>query len=226
MGGALGSTIGTVAFFSALQAGGVVLTAPVLATNILWSAVIAAVFLKERLSARMVAGIFVAMLGVALLGLGRAGSSGSTQAQLTAIPLALITTLSWSASANCSRYALTRGVDKYLAIALSQTFGIALLISILFVLGRGALLWTTPMSAVGVLLLAGLLSAAAIICDAHALSLTTVASALTISLGTNPILSTILAVLFLHEELRPLMAIGTLLTLAGVVYVQWVKERN
>ncbi len=224
LGGLLGSTIGTLTFFFALKVGGVVLTAPVLATNILWSALIAALFLKERLNRWMVAGMVVAVVGVALLGYSRSQGSAVAPEALAAIPLALVTTLGWASSANCTRYALTRGVDKYLAIALSQTFGVAMLIVVLFALGRGALLWTTPLDAIGLVLLAGILSAAALICDAHALSLTTVASALTISLGTNPILSIGLAVLFLGEELKTLMAVGAVLTLAGVLFVQLSKD--
>jgi drug/metabolite transporter (DMT)-like permease len=226
LGGALGSAIGTVLFFLALQVGGVVLTAPVLATNILWSAIIAAVFLGERLNAHMLAGIVVAVLGVALLGLGRAGGAQVVPEALAAIPLALVTAMSWATAANCTRYALTRGVDKYPAIALSQTFGVVVLIVFLFVTGRGDRLWTTAVDTIGVLLLAGILSAIALICDAHALSLTTVASALTISVGTNPVISTVLAALFLGEELKPLMALGTLLTVAGVVYVQLTKVKS
>ncbi|MGH2592831.1 MAG: DMT family transporter, partial [Anaerolineae bacterium] len=222
LGGAVGTSIGTVAFFYALQAGGVVLTVPVLATNILWSAIIAALFLKERLTAQMVVGIVAAVSGVALLGYGRSAGNEVLPGALAAIPLALVTALSWATAANCTRYALTRGVDKYLAIALSQTCGLVLLVGILFAVGRGALLWTTALSAIGLFLLAGLLSAVALICDTHALSLTTVASVLTIS-GTNPVISTILAVVFLGEDLRPLMAIGTFLTVVGVLYVQLSK---
>jgi O-acetylserine/cysteine efflux transporter len=225
LGGALSTTIGTVFFFFALQVGGVALTAPVLATNILWSAIIAALLLKERLNARMMAGIVVAVLGVALLGIGRSTGSSILPEALSAIPLALVTAMSWAASVNCTRYALTRGVDKYLAIALSQTFGIVLLTGIVFVLGRGALLWTTALATIGVLLLAGVLSAVALIFDAHALSLTTVASVLTIS-GANPVISTILAALFLDEQLTLLMAVGTILTVVGVIIVQLSKEQT
>lgn len=225
LGGTLSSTLGTVTFFYALQVGGVVMTVPVLATNILWSALIAALFLKERLNARMTAGIVVAVAGVALLGYGRSQGSEIVPGALAAIPLALITAMSWATGANCTRYALVRGVDKYLSIAVSQTSGMLLLVALLFAAGQGALLWTTALDAIGVLLLAGVLSAIALICDAHALSLTTVASALTIS-GTNPVISTILAVLFLGEQLKPLMALGTVLTVAGVIYVQLTKVKS
>lgn len=225
LGGALSTTIGTVFFFFALQIGGVVLTAPVLATNILWSTIIAALFLKESLNTRMITGVVVAVLGVALLGIGRTTGSAIVPEELSAIPLALITAMSWAVSVNCTRYALVRGVDKYLAISVSQTFGILLLIGVAFIMGRGPLLWTTAFGTIGVLLLAGILSASALIFDAQALSLTTVASVLTIG-GLNPVISTILAALFLGEELRLLMAVGTVMTVVGVIIVQLSKEQT
>jgi len=225
LGGTLGTSVGSLAFFYALQVGGVVLTVPVVATYVLWSALIAVLFLKERLNARMVIGIIIAVSGVALLGYGRSAGNPVTSEALAAIPLALVTAIGWAASANCTRYALTRGVDKYLAIALAQTCGLAVLIAGLFASGHGAVLWTTSLGAIGLFLLAGILAAVALICDTHALSLTTVASALTIS-GTNPVLSAILAVLFLNEEIKPLMAAGIVLTVVGVLFAQLSKEQN
>ena len=74
LGGTLTTVIGTVGYFFALREGGVVLAQPVLATNILWSALVAAVFLKEPLALRMTAGILAAVLGVAVLAYGRSAT--------------------------------------------------------------------------------------------------------------------------------------------------------
>ncbi len=224
LGGTAGTAIGTVAFFFALQAGGVVLTAPVLATNILWSAIIAALFLSEPLTMKMTAGILVAVAGVGLLGYGRSAAGQVLPGALLAIPLALLTAIGWASAANCTRYALTHGADKYLAVAVSHTWGIVLLIAIVLVSGRGALLWTTELSTVGLFILAGALSALALYAGAQALSLTTVSSVSTIE-ATNPVLSTILAVLFLGEELNVLMAIGTVMTIVGVAAIQLSKPQ-
>lgn len=222
--GTAGTTVGTLAFFFALQTGGVVLTTPVLATNILWSAIIAALFLREPLTTKMTIGILVAVAGVGLLGYGRSAGSDVLPGALWAIPLALLTAIGWASSANCTRYALTHGADKYLVVALSQTWGIVLLLGIVLVLGRGALLWTTQPGTIGLFILAGTLSAIALYAGAQALSLTTVASVSTLN-ATNPVMSTILAVLFLGEELNLLMALGTLVTVISVIAIQLSKRQ-
>jgi drug/metabolite transporter (DMT)-like permease len=224
-GGTLMTVVGTVGYFFALREGGVVLTQPVLATNILWGALIAAAFLKEPLSKSMTVGILLAVLGVALLGYGRTAGGEVPSSVLLAIPLALIPAVAWASSASCTRYALVRGVDKYLAIAVSGTWAVIILTGVVFLIGRGPAFWTTGWQAFGTLLLAGLLTAAAQISIAQALSLAPVASVTTIN-GTNPVLATILAFLLLGEELNPLMLVGTVLTVVGVVYVQLTKSET
>jgi drug/metabolite transporter (DMT)-like permease len=144
---------------------------------------------------------------------------------LLAIPLALIPAVAWASAASCTRYALVRGVDKYLAIAVSGTWAVIILTGVVFLIGRGPAFWTTGWQAIGTLLLAGLLTAAAQISTAQALSLAPVASVTTIS-GTNPVLATILAFVLLGEELNPLMLVGTVLTVVGVVYVQLTKSKT
>jgi drug/metabolite transporter (DMT)-like permease len=223
LGGILTTVIGTVGYFYALRTGGVVLSQPVLATSILWGALIAALFLKEPLTRPMVAGLFAAVAGVALLGYGRSAGQEVPSSVLVAIPWALVPAIAWPAASNCTRYALTRGVDKYATIAVSGTLAVLVLCGLIFVIGRGPAFWGTEWKAIGTLLLAGLLTAAAQISTAQALTLTTVASVNTIG-GTNPVLATVLAALFLGEELNLLMLIGTLLTVAGVVYVQLSKS--
>ncbi len=88
--------------------------------------------------------------------------------------------------------------------------------------GQGGLFLFTPWEAVGALLVTGALTAVAQITLAQALSLTTVASAATIN-GMNPVLAALLAFFLLGEPLNLLMVLGTLLTVAGVIYVQATK---
>jgi drug/metabolite transporter (DMT)-like permease len=222
LGGTLTTVVGTVGYFFALREGGVLLAQPVLATNILWSALIAAIFLKESLTPKMTVGMLTAVLGVALLAYGQSAGGDVQSSMLRAIPLALIPAVSWASAMNCTRYALTRSVDKYMAIAVSGTWATVALIGVVFVIGRGSALWTTGWQTIGVLLLAGLLTAAAQISLAQALSLTTVVSVTTIR-GVNPVLAGILAVIFLGEDLNLLVGLGTILTVVGVIYVQLSK---
>lgn len=224
LGGTLTTVVGTVGYFYALRIGGVVMTQPVLATSILWSAVIAAVFLREPLNRRMMAGLLLAVGGVALLGYGRAISGGGSSGALVAIPLTLIPATAWAGGSNCTRYALRKGVDKFTILAINHTWAISILLIGLVVLGRGDLITSVDLNSVGTVLAAGVLTGAAQVTLAQSLSLTTVASASTIN-GMNPVIAAILAALLLKEQLTVLMIFGTVLTVLGVMYVQLTKER-
>jgi drug/metabolite transporter (DMT)-like permease len=224
LGGTLTTVVGTVGYFYALRIGGVVLTQPVLATNILWSALLAAVFLREPLTRKMLVGLLIAVSGVALLGYGRAISGGAASGTLVAIPLALIPAVAWAGASNCTRYALIKGVDKFTILAVGYVWAIAVLLLYVILSGQGQLITSLTLSGVGTLIVAGLLTGAAQITLAQALSLTTVASAATIN-GMNPVLAAIFAALLLKEELTALMIAGTVLTVLGVIFVQLTKER-
>lgn len=224
LGGTLTTVIGTVGYFYALRIGGVVLTQPVLATNIMWSAIIAAIFLREPLNRKMVVGLIIAVAGVALLGYGRAIDGGAATGTLAAIPLALIPAVSWAAGGNCTRYALVKGVDKYTILAMAHTWAISVLLVFVLVSGQSELLTGLDLGGMGTLILAGMLTGAAQISLAQALSITTVASASTIG-GMNPVLAAVFAALLLGEHLTLLMIVGTILTVIGVIFVQITKER-
>lgn len=221
--GGVSNVAGTVAFFKALEVGGVVLTAPVQSTSVLWSAVLAAILLKEPLTRKMVAGIIVVMGGVALLGYGQSLGSNVDADALWAIPLTLFTTFAWSLSGNCTRYALTHGADKYMSVALAQSTGTLVLFSIVILSGQSQQMFNTSWDTIGTLLLAGVLSAVALYAGAQAYVHTTVASVATIS-STNPVIATLLAVILLNENFNALMAVGMLLTVIGIVYVQLTKK--
>jgi drug/metabolite transporter (DMT)-like permease len=223
--GGVTTALGNVAFFYALQMGGVVLTAPVLATLILWSAIFANVFLKESLAPKMVIGIVVAALGIATLSYGRSATEQVSSDALPAVLLALSAAAGWAATSNCQRYALKRGVETHLTIAAGQSGGVLLLIGLLCLTGRGALLWRTDLKTVGLFALVGILGTMAMVFVTYALSHTTVASASTIS-GTSPVLAMALAVLFLGERLNWLMGIGTALTILGVIFFQLSNSRH
>lgn len=222
LGGTLTTVVGTVGYFFALRTGGVVLTQPVLATSIFWSAFIAAIFLGEPLTRKMLVGVAGAVLGVALLGYGRSMGGDVPASVLLALPLALIPAVAWGAGSNCTRYALTKGVDKYLILAVGNAWAVVLLFTLLMAFGQGGLIAEVSLPALGSVLLAGVLTAAAQITIAQALSFTSVASVSTIN-GMNPVLSAIMAYFVLGEALNALMIIGTVLTVIGVVYVQLTK---
>jgi drug/metabolite transporter (DMT)-like permease len=222
LGGTFTTVIGTVGYFYALRIGGVVLTQPVLATSIFWSAFIAAIFLGEPLTRRMIIGVIFAVLGVALLGYGRSVGGNLPGNVLLALPLAFIPAVTWAAGSNCTRYALVKGVDKYLVLAVSNLWAIVLLFGVLIVAGQGGLITSVSLHGLGSVLLAGVLTAASQITITYALSFTSVASVSTIN-GMNPVLAAILAYFILGEPLNALMVAGTILTVIGVIFVQVTK---
>jgi drug/metabolite transporter (DMT)-like permease len=223
--GGVTTALGNVAFFYALQIGGVVLTAPVLATLILWSAIFAAIFLREPVAPRMAIGIGIAALGIGMLSYGRAAGGEVGAGALPAVLLALSAAAGWAATSSCQRYALQRGVEAHMTIAAGQSGGVLLLIGLLFLVGRGPLLWTTDLRTIGLFALVGIFGTMAMVFVTYALSYTTVANASTIS-GTNPVIAMALAVLFLGERLNWLMAIGAALTIAGVIFFQLSKSKQ
>lgn len=222
LGGTFTTVIGTVGYFYALRIGGVVLTQPVLATSIFWSAFLAAIFLGEALTRRMVTGVIVAVLGVALLGYGRSVGGNLPGNVLLALPLAFIPAVTWAAGSICTRYALVKGVDKYLVLAVSNLWAVVLLFGLLLLTGQAGLITSVSLNGLGSVLLAGVLTAVSQITITEALSFTSVASVSTIN-GLNPVLSAILAYFLLGEPLNALMIAGTILTVIGVVYVQVTK---
>lgn len=217
--GGVATTGGNIAYFYALQMGGIVFTAPVLATSLIWSAVFAAIFLRESLAPRMALGIAIAALGIATLGYARASGAEVGSAALPIVLLSLTAAAGWAGTSNTSRFALKQGVDRYITIAAGQTGGVLVAIAVLFGAGRGALLWSTDLRSTSLFLVVGVLGTMALVFLTYALSLTTVASASLLS-GTSPVISTTLAVLFLDEWLGWLTVFGTALTLAGVLVFQ------
>ncbi len=219
------TSLGNIAFFYALERGGIVLTAPVLATMILWNAAFAAIFLKEPLAPRMIVGVVIAALGVGLLSFGRVVGGEVSSDALSVVLLSLLAAACWAATTNCQRYALKKSVDTHVTIATGQTWGVLALVVLLFSIGRGALLWTTDVETVGLFLVVGVLGTMAIVSLTVALSHTTVVSVSTIG-STHSLLAMILAVLFLGEKLNWLTVIGTLLTILGVVFFQLARVRD
>lgn len=53
--------LGNSMFFGALQKGGVLITSPLVGTQILWAAIFAAVLLRERLNWKMIAGMILSI---------------------------------------------------------------------------------------------------------------------------------------------------------------------
>jgi len=216
--------IGNSFFFMALQQGGVVVTSPLIATSTLWSAILAAIFLRERLTWSMLLGIVGAVVGVILLTLGRGGVILG-QGWLWAVPFASITAFSWAAASPLMRYALQHGVDRFVALLMGEISGLGMLLIWLVVTGQASDLLAPSLFAIAMLFVAGVFTAGGIVGITTALGLAPVATVTTIG-ALNPLLSVVLAAALLNEVLTPVMVVGIVLVIVGVVVVQRAQAQG
>ncbi|MDY7040492.1 MAG: DMT family transporter [Chloroflexota bacterium] len=220
--GVLTFVVGGPLLFYALQVGGVLVTTPVTGTQVLWSGLLAAVFLHERLNWKMVVGMLICAGGIALLALGQSGGVPVSPRWWLAIPLALGTAFCWSLSGVLVAYAMRRGVDHFQSLAVATSSGILLLNIYLLAHGQISVYWQTPLSVEASVLLAGMFGAVALISVTTAISLTTIASANAIN-SLQVVIAPLIAWIFLGEQLNLTMSLGILAVMSGVVCVQWAK---
>ena len=208
--------------FLALQLGGVVVTSPITGTQVLWSAIIAALLLHQPLNGKMVLGMLISVVGVCLLALGRSGNWTLSPRWWLAVPLATATALSWALSGVFVAYVLGRGVDRFQAMAVSSLVGVLCINAILWMSGNIGVYSATPAAVLWRLLIAGTLGMAGLLSFISALTHTTVASANALNslqVGLAPLISWIV----LREPMNTSTAVGVALIMAGVIVVQLFK---
>jgi len=208
--------------FMALQLGGVAVTTPITGTQVLWSALIAALLLHQPLNRKMVLGMLISVVGVCLLTLGRSGTLTLSPRWWLAVPLATATALSWALSGVFVAYVLGRGVDRFQAMAVSSLVGVLGINAILTLGGNLSAYSTTPGGVLWRLLVAGSLGMAGLLAFISALQYTTVASANALNslqVGLAPLITW----LVLGEQMNAWMGLGIALIMAGVIVVQVAK---
>ncbi len=208
--------------FMALQLGGVTVTTPITGTQVLWSAVIAALLLQQPLNRKMALGMLVSVVGVSLLALGRSGTWTLSPRWWLAVPLATVTALSWALSGVFVAYVLQQGVDRFQAMAVSSLVGVLCINAILWMGGNIGVYGTTPGGVLWRLLIAGALGMAGLLSFISALAHTTVASANALNslqVGLAPLISWML----MGESMNVWMGLGIALIMVGVIVVQVTK---
>jgi drug/metabolite transporter (DMT)-like permease len=208
--------------FMALRLGGVVVTTPVTGTQVLWSAVIAALLLHQPLNRKMALGMLISICGVCLMALGRGGSLMLSPRWWLAVPFASATALSWALSGVFVAYVLARGVDRFQAMAVSSLIGVICINGILWIGGNIGVYSTTPGRVLWGLVVAGALGMAGLLSFISALAQTTVASANALNslqVGLAPLISWIL----MGESMNVWTGLGIALIMVGVMVVQVTK---
>ena len=205
--------------FAALHEGGVLVASPITGTQVLWSALIAALFLHEPFNRTMAVGMVVSIVGVFLLALGRSGGAALSPGWWLAVPYAMGTAFCWSLAGVLITYAMRRGVDRFQALTVALLTGIVSLNAYLLLTGKIGLYVTTSRALLFTVLIAGLFNSVALISITSALSLTSVASANALN-SLQVGLAPLIAWAFIGERMNLLMGLGILLVMGGVVVVQ------
>ena len=214
--------VATPLLFAALRTGGVLITTPTTGTQVIWGALLAALLLGERFSRAMAAGMVVSVVGIALLTIGRGQGIELAAGWWLAVPYATGAALCWALAGVLLTFTMRRGVDRFQALAASTLMGLTILNGYLVLTGEIGAYASTPANVLWSLLGAGLFNAAALIGITSALAFTTVASAMTLN-SLQVAFGPLIAWLFIGEDLNPLMALGILLILVGVIVVQRVQ---
>ena len=213
--------VATPLLFESLRKGGVLITSPVLGTQVLFAALLAALLLREPFTRTMALGMVISVVGIFALTVGQSGA-GLPPTWWLAVPFALGTALSWALAGVLLTYTMRRGVDPFQAVGIPTIVGIATLNGYLLVKGQIGLYGGTSAEILAILLVAGVFSAAALISLTMALNLTTVASATTLN-SLQVAIAPVIAWIFLGEDLNLAAAVGILIILVGVIIVQRSK---
>ncbi|MFG6469042.1 DMT family transporter [Roseateles sp. BYS87W] len=211
--GALNSAIPFALFsFAALSitAG---LSSIVNATTPLWTAVVAYLWLHQRLTAPRVLGLVIGFAGVAFLAWDKASfKPGADHSGLFAVAACAGATLCYGLAANATKRYLA-GVSP-LAVATGSQFAAAVLLA-----GPAAVLWpATPPSGVAwgaALALAGLCTAVAYILYFRLMSRVGPTNAVSVTF-LIPVFAMLWGAVFLHETVTPQMLAGGGVVLVGI----------
>jgi drug/metabolite transporter (DMT)-like permease len=214
------STAGLFLYYFAIRLGGVTMTIPVLETYVIWGTAIAWFFLGERVRALSLVGVALIFAGLVTLSLGQLGGRPASPLWYWAIPLALLTALTYGISGVLWRDGQLRGAHQSTAIFLQFTTSLSVALIGWLTLGGWRTAGATGGRDVAALLASGVLSGiVGIYCMFTALRRMSVARVYAFS-SLTPLVAALFARFFLQEYLNATMLIGILLVSCGVGLTQ------
>jgi drug/metabolite transporter (DMT)-like permease len=167
-----------------------------------------------------VVGVLMIFGGLVTLSWGQTKGHPASPLWYWAIPLAFCTALSYGVSGVLWRDGQLRGAHQSTAILLQFVTSVLVGLVGLITLGRGPTLLNTSWHALSALLTSGVLSGIlAIYCMFTALRLMAVARVYAFS-SLTPLVATLFAHFFLHEDLNGLVFGGVILVTIGVLLTQ------
>jgi drug/metabolite transporter (DMT)-like permease len=220
------STAGLFLYYFAIRLGGVTITIPVLETYVIWGTVIAWFFLGERVRALSLLGVVLIGAGLVTLSLGQLGGRPTSPLWYWAIPLALLTALTYGISGVLWRDGQLRGAHQSTAIFLQFTTSMTVAVIGWLALGRWQTLLATSPRDIGALLASGVLSGiVGIYCMFTALRRMSVARVYAFS-SLTPLVAALFARFILYEYLNGVMLAGIVLVSCGVGLTQIFRPRD
>ena len=207
-------SVGHVVFFTAMARGPIGVIAPIFACSSAGPAVIAVTMLGERPSPAQLAGIALAIVGVALVS-RHAGEGDIKHGRYGAVPIALmgvaILTVFYVSMDQISQDSALWGVT------MQRAFGLPLLVLGLGIgLRRGTT--TAPRGSFRAIAPVGLMDTAAFVAFAYATELGNLSVAVVLS-SLYPVITILLARVKLDERLSTVQRAGAALALLGVVAI-------
>jgi drug/metabolite transporter (DMT)-like permease len=214
------STLGLFLYYFAISLGGVVLTAPLVASYVIWGALFAWPLLGERLNGAAWGSIGVLVAGLVALAIGESHGQALPSHWFWALPLGAITAVTYGISGVFWRDGQLRGAHQSTAILLQFATTILAALVGLAASGHLSALLRTPWRDVAAFLASGVLSGiVGVYCFFMALRRMSVARVYAFA-GLQPLLATIAAYFLLREFLSPMIVGGILAISAGVTLVQ------
>jgi len=206
----------------ALSLGGAVIVSPIVASTVIWAAVLARVMMGQRLTKYAYFGFGIFGIGLILLIVGQMSGAPLSAQWYLAVPLALAVAILYGVTMSLTGYSLANGLSQSGSIVISGVTG-AFGLGVLVVILRQPI--AIPLPDALKLILAGVLQASGLIASTAAFAKTSVLSVATI-LVTNIIWTSLLAWAFLGDTLNPLMAIALGITLCGLILVQYSRSKR
>jgi drug/metabolite transporter (DMT)-like permease len=220
------STIGLFLYYLAMSFGGVTITVPVQETYVIWGTLIAWIFLREKIHRYALSGVVLIFVGLVGLSLGQSRGHPISPHWYWAIPLGLMTALTYGVSGVLWRDGQLRGAHQSVAIFLQFITSVVVGFAGLIVAGRLPALHAATWHALVALLVSGVLSGVfAIYCMFTALRLMAVARVYAFS-SLTPLVATLVAHFFLHEFLNWQMLTGIALVSIGVILTQVFRPKD
>jgi drug/metabolite transporter (DMT)-like permease len=220
------STLGLFLYYFAIRFGGVILTIPILETWVIWGTLAAWAMLGERLHGYLLIGWGLIVLGLASLILGQLRGQPLSASWYWALPLAALAAVSYGVSGVLWRDGQLRGAHQSTGITLQFVSSVAVGLIGLVASGHGRAIGLLSMGSLADFIGSGLASGViAIYCIFTALRLLEVARVYAVS-SLTPLVATLFARFFLHEQLNLFTLAGVVIVCTGVTVTQVFRSRS